>query len=169
MAEDNSLLPSVVIILQQSLLYVTQQFLVVTSKVKRNCDYTCQQSLCMRAWERGCNFYTIPLISLHFLLLIGFYFSNDSKFSNALRNLCCASVILSIHTHILGPCMGREYILCKGHAINKGVFFSHASIHYLTIICTYCLPCTFLTLAFSAFEQNGSHTSQQSLLALNIL
>ena len=33
----------------------------------------------------------------------------------------------------------------------------------------YCIPCTFPTSAFSAFEHNGSHTSQQSLLALNIL
>ena len=77
-----------------SLLYMTQQFLVGTSKVKRNCSYTCQQSAHMRAWERG---YNLPLICLHFLLLIGFYFSKVHE-SSALRNLCCASMILSIHT-----------------------------------------------------------------------
>ena len=50
----------------------------------------------MRAWERGCN---LRLICLHFLLLIGFYFSKVHDDSSAIRNLCCASVILSIHTH----------------------------------------------------------------------
>ena len=131
---------------------MTQQFLAVTSKVKQNCNYTCQQSMHMRAWERGCNFYTTThfsaLSTAHWLL-----FQQSTLYDrNAVRNLCCASVILSIHTHILGLCMGKEYILCKGHAINKGVFFSHTSILYLTTICTYMPP---LYLAFSAFEHNA--------------
>ena len=40
-----------------SLLHMTQPFLVATSKVKRNCSYTCQQSQHTRAWERGYNLY----------------------------------------------------------------------------------------------------------------
>ena len=99
----NSLLPSVIIIFQQSLLYVTQQFLVVTSKVKRNCNYTCQQSL--PGNEAAISI--LPLICLHFLLLIAIYFSKV-HYRNALRNLCCAWAIFSIHTHILGPCMGKN-------------------------------------------------------------
>ena len=122
-----------------SLLYMTQQFLVGTSKVKRNCSYTCQQSAHMRAWEQG---YNLPLICLHFLLLIGFYFSKVHDESSALRNLCCASVILSIHTH---PWPLHPWL--------NNIFFMMYSlvkyIHYLSTVCTYCLPCTFPTLAFS--------------------
>ena len=49
MAEDNSLLPSAIILFQQSLLYAD---LIIpgsyTSKVKCNCSYTYQQSQRMR-------------------------------------------------------------------------------------------------------------------------
>ena len=166
MAENNSLLPSVIIIFQQSLLYVTQQFLVVTSKVKRNCNYTCQQSLHVKAWEWGCNQY-------YHSFLCTFYCSLAFISAKYIMIEMPSEIFpvpqwssLYTHTHTLGPCMGKEYILCKSHAINKGAFFSHASTYYLTTICTYMPP---LYLAFSAFEHNGSHTSQQSLMALNIL
>ena len=159
MAENNSLLPSVIIIFQQSLLYVTQQFLVVTSKVKRNCNYTCQQSLHVKAWEWGCNQYYHSFLctfycSLAFISAKYTCMMIANLAMHALRNLCCASVILSIHTHILGPCMSKEYILCKGRQLIRVAM--QVYIHYLTTICTYTPP---LYLAFSAFEHSGSHTS----------
>ena len=141
------------------LLHMTQQFLVATSKVKRNCSYTCQQSQHMRESLGTRLQCLLPLISLHFLLLIGFYFSKVHDNSTALRNICCASVIFSIQTH---PCMANEYILYD-------VFFSQVYI-YLSTVCihTASLVATFPTLAFSQFEHNGSHISQQPLLTLNI-
>ena len=124
MAEDNSLLSLVIIIFQQSLLHVNQQFLLATSKIKRNCMQlhlsatSTHESLGTRLQS------LLPLVSLHFLLLIGIYFSEAYDDRNALRNLCCASAIFSIHTHILGPCVAKEYVLWQRAMQLIGVYSS---------------------------------------------
>ena len=69
--------------------------------------------------------------------LLAFFFSKVHDDSNALRNLCFASAILSIHTH-----PHSLYIL-------PPFYLSH-----LSVLC---------------IQHNGSHTSQHSLVALNIL
>ena len=126
MAEDNSLVPSVMFIFQHTFCIAYDSTIpgIATSKVKRNCSYTCQQSQHVHESLGTRLQCLLPLISLHFLLLIGFYFSKVHDDSTALTNICCASVIFSIQTH---PFMANEYIIYD-------VFFSQVYI-YLSIVC----------------------------------
>ena len=103
----------------------------------------------------------LPLISLHFLLLIGFFFSaNYMMIAVPSEILLCLSDPLYTHTPLafawLKNIFFRMYFLVK-------YTLSHNNLY------TYCLPGTFPTLAFSAFEHNGSHTSQESLTFSNFL
>ena len=131
-------------------LHMTQQFLVATSKVKRNCSHTCN---CSHTREPGnkatichsflCTFYcSLAFISPKYIMMIAV----PSEI------LLYLSDPLYIHTPL-------------ALAWLKNIFFSMYSLvkYILSLNSLYILPPLYLkfpTLAFSPFEHNGSHTSQ---------
>ena len=121
MAEDNSLLPScshnylsAVSIACDSTIPVT------TSKAQLQLNLSAistHESLGTRLQS------LLPLISLHFLLLIGFYFSEVHDDSNALRNFCYASCSDPLYTHTSLALTWLKKIFFRVYSLTKYTLF----------------------------------------------